>query len=143
VHFEYRNFPLPYHQQGFILAKAAQVVKAYGSNSESLFTFFDTVFTNQAAIWNANTVDKTYNQVVSLVEDWAITNTGVTSSQYYNGMNSSTTIGSQCEMNARYMWKYNTIQGIFATPLFQIDGLKVGNLNTIDDWKAVLEPLVA
>jgi hypothetical protein len=45
-------------------------------------------------------------------------------------------------MNTRYMWKYVTIQGVFATPLFNIDGLKVGGLDTFDDWKAALDPLV-
>jgi hypothetical protein len=57
-------------------------------------------------------------------------------------MNSSTLVGNQAEMNARYMWKYNCLQEVFATPMFQIDGLKVGGLNTFADWQAVLDPLV-
>lgn len=142
VHFMYRVFPLPYHQQGFILAKAAQVVNAFGSSSESVFTFFDTAYANQPAIYNSATADMTYNEVVALVQDWAIQGTGVTAEQYTTGMNSSTTIGSTLEMNARYMWKYNTIQGIFATPLYQIDGLKVGGLDTVEDWTAALDPLL-
>lgn len=142
VHFEYRVFPLPYHQQGFIVAKAAHVVNAFGSNADSVFTFFDTAFANQASIYNSVTADMTYNQVVDMVSEWAVSGTGVTKDNYDTGMNSSTSIGSQCEMNTRYMWKYVTIQGVFATPLFQIDGLKVGGLDTLDDWEAVLAPLV-
>lgn len=143
VHFMYRVFPLPYHQQGFILAKAAQVVNAFGTDSESVFTFFDTAYANQPAIYNSATADMTYNEVVALVQGWATEGTGVTADQYTTGMNSSTTIGSTLEMNARYMWKYNTIQGIFATPLYQIDGLKVGGLDTVADWQATLDPLVS
>lgn len=142
VHFEYRVFPLPYHQQGFIVSKAAQVVHAFAKNPEAVFTFFDTAYAEQPAIYNSATADKTYNQVVDLVSAWAVRDTGVTLDQYYTGMNSSTQIGSTCEMNTRYMWKYITIQGVFATPLFQIDGLKVGGLDTFEDWQAVLDPLV-
>ena len=143
VHFEYRVFPLPYHQQGFIVAKAAQVVYMLGSNTDAVFTFFDTAYANQAEIYNSATADMTYNDVVKLVSSWATLDTGLTSDQYYTGMDSSTVIGNQCEMNTRYMWKYNCIQGVFATPLFNIDGLKVGGLNTFADWQAALDPLVA
>lgn len=141
VHFLYRVFPLPYHQQGFILAKAAQVVQYYGEK-DAVFTFFDTAYAKQPAIYNAATADMTYNQVVQLVSSWATAGTGVTDDQYYTGMNSSTTVGNTNEMNARYMWKYITLQGVYATPSFNIDGLKVGGLNTFDDWKATLDPLV-
>lgn len=143
VHFEYRVFPLPYHQQGFIVAKAAQVVNVFGSDADSVFKFIDIAYDQQPAIYNAATADMTYNQVVDLVATWATDGTGATTENYYTGMNSSTTIGSQCEMNARYAWKYIAIQGVFATPMFQIDGLKVGGLDTLDDWKSVLNPLVA
>lgn len=43
----------------------------------------------------------------------------------------------------RVHFKQVTIQGVFATPLFSIDGLKVDGLNTFDVWKATLDPLVA
>eukprot|EP01031_Cornospumella_fuschlensis_P052703 gene52703-64399_t len=62
VHFLYRVFPLPYHQQGFILAKAAQVVSAYSSDSEAVFRFFDTCYAKQPAIYNSATADMTYNE---------------------------------------------------------------------------------
>lgn len=139
VHFLYRVFPLPYHQQGFILAKAAQVVSAYSSDAEAVFRFFDTTYAKQPAIYNSATADMTYNEVLALVAPW----TGLSDAQYYEGMNSSTTTGSTCEMNARYMWKYVTLQGVFATPLFQVDGLKVGGLETFADWQATLDPLVS
>jgi hypothetical protein len=52
-------------------------------------------------------------------------------------MNNSTN-----EMNARYMWKYTTLQGVYATPFFAIDGLKAMGLDTFEDWQAALDPLV-
>ncbi len=138
VHFMYRVFPLPYHQQAFITAKAAQVVNSSGKDAESVFTYFDTCYLRQPEIYNSATADMTYNEVVKLVGGWATTNTGLTEDMYYTGMNSSTN-----EMNARYMWKYTTLQGVYATPFFAIDGLKAMGLDTFEDWQAALDPLVA
>ncbi len=117
-------------------------MQAYGA-PDAIFTYMDTAFSKQSSIYNSVTADMSYNEVLALVESWATTNTGVTSEQYYNGMNSSTTIGSTCEMNARYMWKYTCLQGVFATPFYSIDGLQAGGLNTFEDWQAALDPLVA
>lgn len=136
VHFKYHVFPLPYHQQAFITAKAAQVVSAYGT-PDAVFTYFDTCYAKQPAIYNSATADMTYNEVVKLVGDWATTDTGVTSDQYYAGMSNST-----YEMNARYQWKYTTLQGVYATPFTAIDGLKAMGLDTFADWQAALNPLV-
>jgi protein-disulfide isomerase len=142
VHFMYRIFPLPYHQQGFIVSKASVVAYVFGDSHDSVFTFMDTAYANQAQIYNSATANMTYNEVVALVGTWATEATGVTLEEYNMGMNSGNQVGSQIEMNTRYMWKYVTIQGVFATPLFNIDGLKVGGLDTFDDWKAALDPLV-
>ena len=141
VHFMYRVFPLPYHQQAFVVSKAAQVVFAAG-NQDAVFTFMDTAFANQAEIYNSATADMTYNQVVDLVSTWAVDGTGVTTEQYTQLMNSSDHLGSQIEMTTRYMWKYVAIQGVLGTPMFNIDGLKVGGLDTFEDWAAALDPLV-
>jgi protein-disulfide isomerase len=142
VHFYYRLFPLPYHQQGFIVNKAAHLVNYYGDR-DAVFTFFDTCFANQAAIYNSATYDSTYRQVVDIVSNWAINNTGVTKEQYSTGMNSSFPAGQQIEMATRYMWKYTTIHGMFATPTFMINGLAAGELDTFEDWQTTLDPLIA
>jgi hypothetical protein len=42
VNFQYRVFPLPYHNSAFVLSKAAYVVDRFGSESTSVFTFIDT-----------------------------------------------------------------------------------------------------
>lgn len=141
VFFKYHVFPLPYHQQAFILAKAAQVVNYY--SPDNIFSFMDTVYTNQAAIYNSATADMTYNQVVQLVEKWAV-NDQLTSQQYYDGMNSSTTVGNTLEMQARYTWKYSTLHSVYATPTFVIQGLKVMGIDDdITSWEKTLDPLLS
>jgi hypothetical protein len=143
VHFEYRVYPLPHHAQSFLTAQAAQVVNKFGSNSEAVFTYFNTAFEKQSAIVGTTTNALSYNEVVDLVSEWAIINTGVSIEQYYEGMNTSTTVGNQCSVDSRNMWKYCAIQGMFQTPLYRVDGLLVSGLKTVIDWQTVLDPLVS
>lgn len=140
----YRIFQLPYHQQGWILAKAAQVVNHYGITEDALFNFFDTAFGNQPAIYNSATQDMTPNEVISLVSKWACQMaTGVTTGQYNTGMDASNPVGNAVEVDARNMFKYGLLQDVFATPTVAIGGQQVGGLDTFDDYKAALDPLLA
>jgi hypothetical protein len=142
VLFNFHLFPLPYHQQAFILSKAAHVV-GYNVGLESVFTFFDTCFALQDKIYNDATADMTYNQVVNLVGTWAVNGTGLTWDQYAEGMNKQTTVGQNLEMQARYMWKYSALHDVFGTPLYYIGGVfVVEGLETYDDWVEALTPLV-
>ena len=143
VNFLYRVFPLPYHQQGFIVAKAAQVVNAFGSSTTSVFTYMNHVFSEQDLIYNSATADMTYNEVIKLVSTFATNDTGVNEVNYYIGMNSSTTIGSLIEMNTRYMWKFCALRGAYGTPLYAINGLYVSGLDTFEDWETTLDNLLA
>ncbi len=142
VNFLYRILPLPYHQQAFIVSKAASLVDYYSSSSDAVFTFMDTAYDQQPSIYNSATADMTYNQVVALVQSWAIDGTGVTKEQYAEGMNSSTTAGSSIEMNSRYMFKYSALHDIWATPVFAINGVKVLGLDSYNLWAQTLDSLL-
>jgi len=145
VNFLYRLYPLPYHQQAFIVNKAAQAVYFY--QPESVFTFMDTAYANQALIYNSATADMSYNEVKKLVSSWATNGTGVTEEQYYRGMGwaegTGTPDGQTIEMNARYMFKYCSLHQTFATPWYAVNGLGAMGLDTFADWQAALDPLVA
>ena len=143
VQFHVHVFPLPYHQQAFLLSKAATIVKNYGG-LDSAFIFMDTCFEYQSQIYNDATADLTYNQVISLISKWATNGTGVTTTQFYEGMNRSTAIGQQLEMNTRYMWKYSTLHEVFGTPLYYVNNeFVLDGLNTYEDWVATLTALLA
>jgi hypothetical protein len=49
VVFGVHIFPLPYHQQAFILSKAAGVVDFYSKSANSVFTFMNNCFENQVS----------------------------------------------------------------------------------------------
>ena len=75
-------------------------VDTFGDSNDSVFTFMDTVFENQvkeflslffwlflkAFTYNSATADMTYNQVVAMVQPWALNGTGVTAEEYAIGM---------------------------------------------------------
>ena len=142
VNFLYHIFPLPYHQQAFVVSKAANCVNYYASSADAVFTFMDTAFANQGDIYTSTTADMTYNEVVAMVGSWAINGTGLSEAQYLEGMDSSTTAGNAIEMNTRYMFKFSTLHDVYATPMFAINGEKVMGLNSFETWAATLDPLL-
>lgn len=77
--FRFHVFPLPYHQQAFLLSKAAETVDYLGDSKSSVFTYMDTVFANQDQIYTSSTADMTYNQVVDLIMPWATNGKHLTS----------------------------------------------------------------
>jgi hypothetical protein len=141
VSFMYRVFPLPYHQQAFIVSKAASVVFFYAPSE--IFSFIDAAYANQGSIYNSVTSDMSYNEVVNMVGGWVTNSTGVSASQYAVGMDMSTDDGSAVEMNTRYMFKYGGLHHSFATPFYQINGVSVTGLETFEQWKSTLDPLLA
>ena len=74
-YFRFHVFPLPYHQQAFLLSKAAETVDFLGDSKSSVFTYMDIVFANQDQIYTSSTADMTYNQVVDLIMPWATNGT--------------------------------------------------------------------
>lgn len=142
VSFLFHVFPLPYHQQAFLLSKAAWTVQHFAGD-DAAFVFFDTVFAKQPQIYNDATADKTYNEVIALIGTWATDGTNVTDSQYAVGMNKSNPVGQSVEMGARYMWKYSTLHDVFGTPLYFVNGVFVTEgLDTYDEWAQTLDSLV-
>lgn len=141
VNFLYYNFPLPYHQQGFIVSKAVNLVNRY--SPVSVFKFMNHVIRNQRSIYNSATEDKTYVQVINLVEKWVTESTSVTPAQFKEGMSMQTSSGKAIEMNTRYMFKYCAIHGVSGTPQYKINGIDVMGLDSIEEWRGALDPLVA
>jgi hypothetical protein len=141
VQFNYRLFPLPYHQYAFLLAKSAFVVDAVGSQGD-VFKFLDEVYQpeNQAQIYNSATADLTYNQVLAVVAGFVANATDVKEADYLLAMDSSEGCG-ECEMNARYAFKAAALRSVYGTPMQHINGVSVDGLDTIDDWKSVLGDL--
>lgn len=141
VNFRYRMLPLPYHQQAFILSKAANCVQYYNPGT-AVFKFMDTAYANQAQIYTSVTANMTYNEVVQLVGGWAQSAGGISAAQYGEGMDSSTAAGNTIEMNARYMFKFSSLAEVYGTPMYAINGVRTSGLDSVDAWKRTLSPLI-
>jgi hypothetical protein len=140
VKFKIRILPLPYHQQAFILSKAASTVY-YFEGDRAAIDFMNHAIEHQELFLNSATVDMSYNEVVKLAAGIA-TNGTLTGEEYFEGMDSSTQAGSTIEAFTRYEWKYAVTHGYYGTPLYTINGLIVNDLSELDEWKEVLDPLV-
>jgi len=141
VNFLYHLYPMPIHQAGFTLSQAAQTVDYFGDEG-AVFNFMDLAMKNQPTIYNDQIANMTYNQVVDLIGSWAMEGTGVTSDEYYTGMNTSTDVGNAMEMNVHYAWKFGALHDIFQLPSEYINGVWVTNLNTLKDWETTLDSLL-
>ena len=141
VHFKIRILPLPYHQQSYLLSKAASCIYYY-MGDRSAIDYMNSIIENQEKFLNSNTADMTYNDVVKLIAQAAVNGTGLTEEQYYEGMDARTTAGNTIEAFTRYEWKYSVIHGMFGTPMYTINGLVMEGLETMVQWQEALNPLV-
>ena len=140
VKFKIRILPLPYHQQAFILSKAASTVYYYEGDRPAI-DFMNDAFDHQDMFLNSATENMSYNDVVKLVAGVA-TNGSLSGEEYFEGMSPATDAGATIEAFTRYEWKYAVSHGFYATPLYTINGLIVNDLSELDEWKEVLDPLV-
>lgn len=142
VNFLYHVYPLAIHNAGFLLSQAAQVVNYYGDEG-AIWTFMDTAMKNQPQVYNSQVANMSYNDITNLVSSWATEGTGVTAEEYFEGMNTSTSVGSTMQMNVHYGWKFGALHSVFQTPSEVVNGLFVTDVNTLQDWEAILDPLLA
>ena len=140
VKFKIRILPLPYHQNSFILSKAASTVY-YFEGDRPAIDFMNDALAHQEMFLNSATTDMSYNDVVNLVAGVA-TNGSLSGEEYFEGMDIRTDAGATIEAFTRYEYKYAVTHGYYGTPLFTINGLIVNDLSELDEWKETLDPLV-
>ena len=140
VKFSYHLLPLPYHQYSFILGKSANVVDLVGESGD-VFNFIDAAFipTNQALVYNGVTADTTYNEMLQIVSGFVANTTSISSADYLDAMATN----SDAEMNTRYSFKASALESMYGTPMFKVNGVAVGGLNSFEQWEAALDSLLA
>ncbi|CAM9234266.1 unnamed protein product [Laminaria digitata] len=142
TNFVYRLFPLPYHNTAFTAAQAAQVVRFYSdADDAAVETFLTTVFSEQRKILNKATADKTQAEIESIFELWALATGVVSVNEFQRGM-----ADKNLGLKTRYQFKYGCLHGVYGTPIVFIGGVMAKGLNgrsTFEDWKRLLDPLVA
>lgn len=142
VTFRYRVFPLPYHNSAYVAAKAAAAVEKW--HGSEVFEFIDACYEGKhaTAMSNMKTNGKTHEQVIGVVGSIITAATHMTAEEYEEAMDQSTAKGSEVETATRLMWKNCAMHGAFGTPTYLVNGVEVGDLQSQDDWKAILDPLL-
>ena len=92
VKFKIRILPLPYHQNSFILSKAASTVY-YFEGDRPAIDFMNDALAHQEMFLNSATADMSYNDVVNLVAGVA-TNGSLSGEEYFEGMDIRTDAGA-------------------------------------------------
>ncbi|KAL4223697.1 hypothetical protein ACF0H5_017165 [Mactra antiquata] len=134
-------FPLPYHQQAFLVAKGAQIVKRYGSGpggEADAYMWFKHFYNHLSIYSNSVTADKTTDEVVAMLADIALT-LGVSNTTFMNAMHST-----EIEVDTRAAWTYSCTRGVASTPTFFLNDIIVEAQSTwtLNDWEQAIDPLM-
>jgi len=142
VRFSIQILPLPYHQFSFLVSKAASTVLYY-EGSEQAYKFMNEAILNQPDIYNSATGDLSYNDVLAVVKGWATNSTSISGDRFSEAFDTSTDAGSTIESFTRYQFKMAAITSNYGTPMFSINGLKMGDgLGTFAQWQDTLSSLI-
>lgn len=97
-------FPLPYHQQAFLAAHGAQIIKQLTKNDSAVFLWADALYGGaQTAFYNAATAGKTYTEVqAQFAALAAATVPGVTAAAFQAGY-----ANDDLNEAARIAWKFS------------------------------------
>jgi len=137
LRFLLHTFPLPYHHNAFYASQGAHIVDA---SSDSLWSYVDSMFENQATFWDGATDGITPNQVRQNMATLVESKTGFPQKSFINGLSNDT-----LNMDTRVSWKYGCSRGVAWTPAFFVNGISVlaDPSWTLSDWRMLLDPLLS
>jgi len=129
-----QQLPLPYHRNAFLCTQGLYVIR--DELPTKVFDYMEAVLARSSDFSTSNTVNKSQNEVLSMLADVAVESTGIDRSIF------TSRIGSYGgEVVA--VWKYAVSGQLAGTPSFIVNGIELVNADpTFDDWIAFLNPLV-
>eukprot|EP00275_Glaucocystis_incrassata_P001597 EC123436.1.p1 GENE.EC123436.1~~EC123436.1.p1 ORF type:complete len:194 (+),score=26.44 EC123436.1:62-643(+) len=126
------------HRQAWEAAMAARVVA--GEDGEKFFNFASLLYNRQSEFNNESFRQKTYEDLLNLFASFA---------EGFNGSNKSEFLAkvqsNEVYSDSKTPVRLAIVRGVWSTPTFAINGAmvpKLGSSSTIDDWKAVIDPLL-
>lgn len=138
VRFIIHQFPLPFHHNSFLAAKATNVISQ--KSQEKAFDWMDIFYANQESFFNAPTANLTVNQVVQNMASLA-EKIGFDQETFIEGMTSSNDVESLTRNN----WHFGCYHGVNVTPTFSVNGVideTADSSWTVEDWKAYIQNLL-
>eukprot|EP01102_Stenamoeba_stenopodia_P012519 TRINITY_DN396_c0_g1_i1.p1 TRINITY_DN396_c0_g1~~TRINITY_DN396_c0_g1_i1.p1 ORF type:complete len:247 (-),score=43.20 TRINITY_DN396_c0_g1_i1:100-840(-) len=139
IWFRLHVFPLPYHHNAFLAAKAGAIVEQY--NSDLFWPWVDMIFVNQTLFYTANTMNQSQVQVQNGLAQLVYTTLGVPQDYFLDQMNNNETLDN----DVRVAWKFGASRGAFGTPQFALNGVwtQVNLTWTADDWNGLINEVIS
>jgi len=117
--FTLHVFPLPYHQQAFVMAQAGVTIYRH-LGLDGLWNFLELIFANQEKFWNAPTWNMTTNEVIHsiaiLVLD--VGDFPISKKDFIDGVNDP-----DVRSQAITSWKFAAARSVSGTPTFAMNGV--------------------
>uniref|UniRef100_A0A194ANN1 Thioredoxin-like fold domain-containing protein n=1 Tax=Pinctada fucata TaxID=50426 RepID=A0A194ANN1_PINFU len=138
LRLRYHLFPLPYHRNAFIAAKATRIVDRF-TNSNETIDFMGTIYTNIDSFSNDATHGMSEAEVIQKLADYGSKMAKVSMKEFVDMMSSDTIEG-----DTRTEWKYTCSRGFSGTPTFTVNDVLVAADPkwTVSEWRQVLDPLL-
>lgn len=142
IAFTIHLFPLPYHYNAFLAAKA--VVATWTKfGIEAGLQAINSIFDSQNLILiSEDNEKKSYTYFLELIGQLIRKSTpDFKREDYLEAM-----VDRSIEMNTRYIWKYSAIKGVFGAPMFFINDIEATSLNSAsssEDWDQILDELLS
>jgi 2-hydroxychromene-2-carboxylate isomerase len=127
-------FPLPYHRNAFLAAKAIQAVGKY--NSSATFEFAEMIWNNLDEFTNEQADNLTVANVVDKLGNFA--NLWVNAATFSDRMKDPT-----IEWETRVAWKFGCSKAVYGTPTFHVNGVYVSASPTwsVARWRKLIDSL--
>ena len=128
-------FPLPYHRNAFLAAKAAGIVGQTGS--AAFFSFASVLWKNLDEFSGDRasnlTVDHVVDRLSEFASDW------IQPKDFVNAMQNP-----RFEADARGAWKYGCSRAVYGTPTYHLNGVYISASPawTTTHWRKIIDPLL-
>jgi protein-disulfide isomerase len=128
-------FPLPYHRNAFLAAKAARIVGQTGS--AAFFSFASILWKNLDEFSGDRADNFTVTHVIDrlgdLASDW------MKPDEFVNAMQNP-----RFEADSRVDWKYGCSRAVYGTPTYHLNGVYISASPawTTAHWRKIIDPLL-
>lgn len=109
-------------------------------NANKFYDFASFIYERQAQFYNGQFLNKTHDDLIHLVADFAEEHAGVTRKKFIARMNDS-----DIYVQARTPIRFAATKAVWATPTLFINNagnVPVDHNSSLADWQAVIEPLL-
>lgn len=136
--FAVNVFPLPYHHNAFLTARAGEAVHAIAGDT-AWRCFYNAAWSWQDQLWDNNSSNRTEDQVNAQLVAFG-SQCGVDAKK----LAAFTVYGGAADSASRVMFKQGCSRGVTGTPAFFVNNVQVfaDPSWSLEQWTSVLDPIL-